>query len=252
MQIDLTGKIILVTGASRGIGGAITRFLGDAGATVAIHYNQQMQPAEELAAAIGNGARTFQADLAVEKEAIQLFEKVLDCYKSLDGLINNAGIAMPSAIDKTDHLWLKAWHTTLTVNLSAAALLCKKAVEHFLTKGEGRIVNITSRAAFRGDTPEFLAYAASKGGLVSVTRSIARAYGSFGIKAFNIAPGFTETDMARKFTDLYGEEIALNDIVLNKLTAPNDIAPMVTLLMSGLADHATGCTIDINGGSYVH
>ena len=97
-----------------------------------------------------------------------------------------------------------------------------------------------------------MAYAASKGGVVSLTRSIARAYGKDGIKAFNIAPGFTRTDMAEEFIKAYGEEHAMQDIALDKLTEPKDIAPMVTFLASGMADHATGCTIDINAGSYVH
>ena len=252
MQIDLAGRTILVTGASRGIGRAIAEQLANAGATVAIHYNQQKAAAEALVDKIGNNSNAFKADLAVEREVIELFDSVANHYKGIDVLINNAGIAIPSSPDKADQLWLKDWNTTLMINLNATALLCKKAIAHFLAKQEGRIVNITSRAAFRGDTPDFLAYAASKGGLVSLTRSIARGYGKFGIKAFNIAPGFAKTDMAQGFMDLYGEEIALNDIALNELTEPKDIAPMITLLASGLADHATGCTIDINAGSYVH
>ena len=252
MQIDLTDRIILITGASRGIGKAIAEQLANAGATIAIHYNQQKQAAEALAEEIGNNSRAFKADLAKEKEIIELFETVTSFYRNVDGLINNAGIAIPSSPEKADQLWLKDWNTTLMVNLSATALLCKKAISHFLPKQEGRIVNITSRAAFRGDTPDFFAYAASKGGLVSLTRSIARGYGKFGIKAFNIAPGFAKTDMAQGFMDLYGEQFAMDDIALKELTQPQDIAPMIALLISGLADHATGCTIDINAGSYVH
>lgn len=252
MRIDLTGRTILITGASGGIGKAVAEQLANAGATIALHYNQQKQAAEKLAAEIGNNSSTFKADLADEKEVINLFEAVIDHYQNVDGLINNAGIAIPSSPGKDDRLWLKDWHATLEVNLNATALLCKKAIAHFLPKQEGRIVNITSRAAFRGDTPEFLAYAASKGGLVSLTRSIARGYGKSGIKAFNIAPGFARTDMAQGFMDLYGEQIALDDIALKELTEPRDIAPMIALLISGLADHATGCTIDINAGSYVH
>ena len=252
MQIDLTGKIILITGASRGIGKAIAEQLAHSGATIALHYNRQKKAAEQLAKGIGNNSGIFKADLTREKEVIGLFESVINYYKDLDAIVNNAGISIPSSPDKDDQLWLKDWNATLMVNLNATALLCKKAIAHFLTKQDGRIVNITSRAAFRGDTPDFLAYAASKGGVVSLTRSIARGYGKFGIKAFNVAPGFARTDMAQGFMDLYGEQIALDDIALNELTEPKDIAPMIALLVSGLADHATGCTIDINAGSYVH
>jgi NAD(P)-dependent dehydrogenase (short-subunit alcohol dehydrogenase family) len=140
----------------------------------------------------------------------------------------------------------------MDVNTNALAIICKEYIEHARMNKNGRIVNISSRAAFRGDTTDYLAYAASKAAIVSLTRSIARYYGKEGIKAFIIAPGFTRTDMAQDFMDQYGEEYALNDIALNQLTEPKDIAPMVTLLCSGLADHATGCTIDINAGSYVH
>jgi NAD(P)-dependent dehydrogenase (short-subunit alcohol dehydrogenase family) len=144
------------------------------------------------------------------------------------------------------------WQKTMAVNLQATALLCSKAVEHFKTTGGGIIINISSRAAFRGDTEKYLAYAASKGGVVSLTRSIARAYGKQNIIAFNIAPGFVKTDMANEFIDIYGENYVLDDIALPELTEPADLAPLVTLLASGLANHATGGTFDVNAGSYVH
>ena len=111
---------------------------------------------------------------------------------------------------------------------------------------------IASRAAFRGDTPEMLAYAASKAGLVALMRSIARGLGKQGVKAFVVAPGFTRTDMAAAFVEAYGEAHAVSDLALDRMTEPEDIAPLVTLLASGLADHATGGTFDVNAGSYVH
>lgn len=252
MNIDLTGKTILVTGASRGIGEAITRQLAASGASIAVHFNNQEIKAGVLVNAIGKAANAYKANLMEEAEIINLFETVVADYGQIDGLVNNAGIAIPSCIDKSDTAWLQDWSATIMVNLNAAALLCKKAITHFLTKKGGRIVNITSRAAFRGDTADYMAYAASKGGLVSLTRSLARAYGKSGIKVFNIAPGFVRTDMAQSFIDQYGEAIALDDLALNELTEPDDIAPMVAMLLSGLADHATGSTIDINAGSYVH
>jgi NAD(P)-dependent dehydrogenase (short-subunit alcohol dehydrogenase family) len=111
---------------------------------------------------------------------------------------------------------------------------------------------MASRAAFRGDTIDYLAYAASKGGMVSLTRSIARGFGKQNIKAFLIAPGFVRTEMAQEFIDFYGEEKTIADLALPKLTEPDDIAPLVVFLASGMADHATGGTFDINAGSYVH
>lgn len=252
MHIDLTKKTVLVTGASRGIGRAAAEALAKSGARVAVHYNHNKEEAEALAAQIGNSSQAFGADLGTGQGPLQLWAAVVQAFGHIDVLINNAGIAISSDIDKDDDAWLHDWGHTMMVNLNAAALLCKKAVAHFRQRGGGRIITISSRAAFRGDTADYLAYAASKGGLVALSRSLARAYGKQNIKAFTIAPGFVRTDMAQDFMDQYGEDYALNDIALPQLTQPADLAPMLVLLASGLADHATGCTIDINAGSYVH
>ncbi|MEQ8414567.1 MAG: SDR family oxidoreductase [Imperialibacter sp.] len=253
MYINLSGLNVLVTGASRGIGKAIAAKLAEAGATVAVHYHKSGREAENLAHVLGNESKAFQADLAQPDEVVQLFDKVVSEFGSLELLVNNAGLAIASDMGSADKQWLEEWNKTMMVNLNATAILCKKAIDHWLKrKATGRIINISSRAAFRGDTAEYLAYAASKGGVVSLTRSIARAYGKQGIKAFNIAPGFVRTDMAKEFVERYGEQVVLGDLALERLTEPKDIAPMVTFLCSGLADHATGSTIDINAGSYVH
>lgn len=252
MEISLNGQVILVTGGSRGIGAGITKQMLEAGAQVAVHYNSNREQAENLCKGYESQSRLFQADLSDTYAAIQLFKQVVDHFGKLDCLVSNAGVAVSSAEDKGEEAWVKDWDFTMNVNLRACGLLCKMAVEHFQAQGGGRIINISSRAAFRGDTADYLAYAASKGGVVALTRSIARAYGKKNIKAFNIAPGFVRTDMAQDFMDQYGEEYALNDIALNQLTEPKDLAPTVVFLASGLADHATGCTIDINAGSYVH
>jgi 3-oxoacyl-[acyl-carrier protein] reductase len=252
MKISLANKNIIVTGASRGIGRAIAEQLAECGARIAVHYKGSAEAAESLVTSLGNGSMAFQADMAKPLEVIHFFNEVVQEFEKVDVIINNAAVAISSDLSKDDIGWLDDWINTVDINLNAVGLLCKKAIEHFLLHKEGRIINITSRAAFRGDTADYFAYAASKGGVVALTRSIARAYGKQGIKAFNIAPGFTRTDMAQDFMDQYGEDYALNDIALNKLTEPKDIAPMVAFLASGLADHATGSTIDINAASYVH
>ena len=251
MVVDLKGKHILVTGASRGIGKSIAKHLAAAGARIALHYNRKQEEAEELASQLGNNCMAFQADLASESEVVDLFSKVLKEFGHLDVLINNAGTSVCSPAESENEEWLVNWNATIAVNLTAAALLCKLAINHFTGRDGGKIINISSRAAFRGDTSDYLAYAASKGGLVALTRSIARAYGKNGIVAFDVAPGFTKTDMADQFLAAYGEDYAIKDIALNKLTTP-DIAPTIVFLASGLADHATGTTIDLNAGSYVH
>jgi NAD(P)-dependent dehydrogenase (short-subunit alcohol dehydrogenase family) len=140
----------------------------------------------------------------------------------------------------------------MDINLNAIGLLCKKSIQHFQQNSGGIIINISSRAAFRGDSKDFMAYSASKAGLIGLTRSIARAYGKDGIKAFLVAPGFVRTEMAQSFIDEYGEDYATKDLALEQMTEPKDVAQFVAFLASGLADHATGGTFDINAGSYVH
>ena len=252
MHIDLSNTSVLVTGASRGIGAAVARAMGAAGAKVALHYRDQRERATALAEQIGASAEVFQADLSKSEECVALWKAVVGRFGRVDTLVNNAGVAISSPLDGANQDWLAGWETTMAVNLRAPSLLCKLAIEHFLQKGGGRIINISSRAAFRGDQPPYLAYAASKGGLVALTRSIARGFGKAGIVAFNIAPGFTRTDMAQDFLDQYGEDYVASDIALRRLTEPDDIAPFVVFLASGLGDHATGCTIDVNAASYVH
>ncbi|NQW28491.1 MAG: SDR family oxidoreductase [Flammeovirgaceae bacterium] len=253
MYINLSGLNILVTGASRGIGKAIATKLAEAGATIAVHYHKNINEAENLAQILGNESKAFQADLVDPADAVKLFERVVLELGSIEILINNAGIAEAAPIELAQDDWDQVWNRTIAMNLTSPAILCKKAIEHFIQKKtSGRIINISSRAAYRGETAEYLAYASSKAGLVALTSSIAKSFGKKGIKAFNIAPGFVRTDMAKAFMSQYGEEHAKGDIALERLTEPKDIAPLITFLASGMADHATGTTFDINAGSYIH
>jgi len=252
MYINLSGLNILVTGASKGIGKAIATKLAEAGATIAIHYNKNVREAENLAHILGNESAVFQADLTTKEGTIQLFEQVVGRFGSIEILINNAGMAVSSPVESSDTDWIDQWESTMNVNLTSSAILCKKVINHFLSrKSAGRIINITSRASHRGETSEYMAYGASKAGMSSLIKTIARAYGKQGIKAFNVAPGFVRTDMAKNFISEYGETYAVNDLALERLTEPKDIAPLVTFLASGMADHATGATFDLNAGSYI-
>ena len=252
MQLDLTDQIVLVTGASRGIGRATAEALADTGATVAVHYGRSEDAAAEVVAACGRGARAFQADLSTLEATDALIERVVDAYGRLDALVLNAGVAVPTPLDDDTQSWGDAWAETMHVNLRAPELLCRHALAHFRSRSGGRIISVASRAAFRGDTPDYMTYAASKAGLVALTRSIAREFGTDDVKAFTLAPGFTRTDMAQDFIDEYGEAHATSDLALNELTEPADVASVVVFLASGHADHATGTTIDVNAGSYVH
>jgi len=253
MYINLSGLNILVTGASKGIGKAIATKLAEAGATIGVHYNESTREAESLASIIGNQSRAFQADLSKEGEASKLFERVSLEMGSLEILINNAGVAIPAKMDVAEKDWQEKWNTTMMVNLTSPAILSKKAVEHFIKRrAAGRIINIASRAAFKGEKEEYIAYAASKAGLISLTQSIARNFGSQGIKAFNIAPGFVRTELAQEYIKQFGEEEAKADLALERMTEAKDIAPLVTFIASGMADHSTGSTFDVNAGSYMH
>lgn len=255
MTVDLEGRVALVTGASRGIGWAVAEALAAAGATVALHHSgRDPLAADALAGTCGHGSRAFAADLRQLEAPQALWEKVQAEYGRIDVLVNNAGVFRTAPLDAPLPDWLDAWEETLSVNLRAAAILCRAAARHAMEHtGDGirvRVINVSSRAAFRGDDPEYLAYAASKGGLVALTKSLARGLGRTGLAAFGVAPGFTETDMAAEAIAEHGEALR-RQLALDRLTQPADIAPFVVLLASGLADHATGTTIDVNAGSYV-
>jgi NAD(P)-dependent dehydrogenase (short-subunit alcohol dehydrogenase family) len=240
----------LVTGASRGIGRAIAEALMSSGARVAAHYRGNRDGAEELVRG-RDGCVALGADLSDSSAAAELFAHAAESLGGIDLLVNNAGVAFESPIEIPTSEWIRAWESTMAVNLTASGVLAREAVRHFAARGGGRIVFIASRAAFRGDTPEYLAYAASKGGMVSLSRSIARGFGKQGVKSFVIAPGFTRTEMAEEFIARYGEAYAMKDIALDRMTEPRDIAPLVVFLASGLADHCTGTSIDVNAASYV-
>lgn len=252
MNISLQGKTVLVTGGSRGIGAAIVEEMAASGARLAIHYRSKEKEAKELANKIGNKSAIFQANLEKADEVIYLYRQVKDHFGSLDVLVNSAGIAISSDFSQSEASWVEEWDRQFAVNTRATGLLCKMAISDMIAKDGGRIINIASRAAFRGDTLDYLGYGASKGAIPALTRSIARYCGKDNVKAFCIAPGFVRTDMAQGFMDQYGEAFALNDIALKQLTEPKDVASMVVFLASGKADHATGTTIDINAASYVH
>ena len=253
IQLDLSKKNILLTGASDGIGKSLANFLMKMGGHVAVHYNSNKSSAETLVNTYKEttNSKVFKADLANEEEVFTLFNNVKEHFGKIDIIILNAGVFLKQSTKETTDEWLKVWKKTMDINLNSVGLLTKLGLDHFKEQGEGTFVYVGSRAVFRGETEEYLGYAASKGGLVSLARSVARSFGKQNIKSFIVSPGFTRTQMAESFIKTYGEKRVLNEIALNELTTPDDIAPLVGLMCSGLMDHATGATIDINAGSHI-
>lgn len=251
--MELKGEHIFVTGASKGIGAGIAKSLLEAGATLSLHYNSGVGDLENsISAYPGAAHQLVQANFEDTAAIRKLFSQVIEFHSPLNTLILNAGIFIPHEPGMDPETWWEVWQKTLRINLDACGLLTKLALDHFMENGGGRIIYIGSRAAFRGETADYLAYAASKGGVTSLARSVARSFGKFGVKSFVVAPGFTRTPMAEPFIEQAGEEKILEELALNELTEPKDIAPLIRFICSGQMDHATGTTIDVNAGSYMH
>ncbi|WP_417610106.1 SDR family NAD(P)-dependent oxidoreductase [Parasphingorhabdus sp.] len=231
-------KHILVTGASRGIGKAILESLDQDNVK---RVGQSTSGADGLIA----------ADFTQDGAADTLWNAALDQLDGrIDILINNAGLFQPNPIGADD--WLESWNRTMTINLTASAELCRLAVLHFQQRGKpGRIVNIASRAAYRGDGPDHWHYAASKGGMVAMTKSIARAYAHQQILAFAICPGFTMTGMAEDYLTSRGGDKLLADIPLGRVAQPEEIASMARYCALDAPESMTGAVLDANGASFV-
>jgi 3-oxoacyl-[acyl-carrier protein] reductase len=226
---------ILLTGSSRGIGAAIHRSLEAAGASV-----------------LGQSTRgDLPADFADPAAPAALWREALArANGAIDVLVNNAGIFEATPLDADD--WSAGWERTMRVNLTASAELCRLAVLHWQARGVGgRIVNVASRAAYRGDSPAHWHYAASKAGMVAMTKTIARGYAREGILAFAICPGFTMTGMAEEYLESRGGDKLLADIPLGKVADPEEVASVARYCALEAPASMTGAVIDVNGASYV-
>jgi NAD(P)-dependent dehydrogenase (short-subunit alcohol dehydrogenase family) len=231
---------ILVTGSTRGIGAAIAETLSDRGMRFIGHGRN-------------DGDLTLGADLAEPGAADALWDRALARLDGrIDVLVNNAGVFEPVAVDAPDDEWQAAWARTMQINLQASADLCRRAILHWRErKTGGRIVNVASRAAYRGDSPAHWHYAASKAGMVAMTKSIARGYAGQGVLAFAVCPGFTMTGMAEDYLASRGGDKLLADIPLGKVADPEEVAGAVAYLALEAPPSMTGAVLDINGASYV-
>jgi 3-oxoacyl-[acyl-carrier protein] reductase len=231
---------ILITGASRGIGAAAYELLSSRGHKVVGHSTRG---SDSLIA----------GDLSEASAPRAIWQTALDELGGrIDVLVNNAGIYEAVPDNAPDEEWHAAWRRTLTINLQAAADLSRLAVSHFLDRGgEGRIVNIASRAAFRGDSPQHWHYAASKAALVGMTRTIARGYAAKGILCFAVAPGFTVSEMTDDYLQGRGGAKIVANIPLGRVASTDEVAEVIRWLAIDAPASATGSVIDVNGASYV-
>jgi NAD(P)-dependent dehydrogenase (short-subunit alcohol dehydrogenase family) len=232
---------ILITGASRGIGAAAYNLLKSSGHNVAGHSTRG---SDELIA----------GDLTDPGAPRRIWEAALGRLGGrIDVLVNNAGIYEGVADYADDEEWHAQWRRTMTINLQAAADLCRLAVTHFRERqGEvGRIINISSRAAFRGDSPQHWHYAASKGAMIAMTRTIARGYAAQGILAFAVAPGFTVSEMTEEYLQGRGGAQIVADIPLGRVASTDEVAEVIRWLATDAPASSTGSVIDVNGASYV-
>ena len=231
---------ILVTGASRGIGAATYELLKARGHNVAGHSTKGT---DELIA----------GDLMDPGAPRQIWESALERLGGrIDSLVNNAGIYEGIADDSSDSDWHAAWERTMRINLQSSADLGRLAVEHFRKRGgEGRIVNVASRAGSRGDSPQHWHYAASKGAMIAMTKTIARGYAAEGILAFCVSPGFTVSEMTEEYLAGRGGAAIVADIPLGRVASTDEIAETIRWLATEAPASATGSNIDVNGASYV-
>ena len=244
ITLDLRGKCVLVTGASRGIGRETAIRMGLAGARVAVNYNRGEAEAWAVVEEIGD-AVAVRADLGDPHQV----ETMIDEVGRIDVLVNNAATFEMNPFDRDDYdAWQRGWRRTFDVNVFGAANAAFLAMRSMRRHGGGKIINVASRAAFRGET-EFADYGAFKAALVNLTRSIARGCAKDNIVASCVAPGFIATEMARGELDAHYDEI-VGQIPLRRVGTVHDVAAVILFLASPMADYLNGVTIDVNGGSW--
>lgn len=236
--------VALVTGSTRGIGAQIAIALGRRGVAVIGHG------AHDIGDAIGADFAEPNSPQELWEEAVGLAEQAGE--RRIDILVNNAGLYAANPLDSSDIAWLDGWEDTLRVNLTAAAQLTRFAVRDWLADGRGgRVVNISSRAAHRGDSPDHWHYAAAKAGMVALTKTIARAYAASSVYAFAVCPGFTDTAIGTDFLAGRGGPGLLRDIPLGRIATAEEIARIATFCALDAPPSMTGAVLDANGASYV-
>ena len=253
MGETLKGKIVLVTGASRGIGYEITREVGRAGAAVVAQYSRTLPGAESATAELPPDRKLLvQADFAEPGAGGAVWDQAVDRFGRIDVLVNNAAILTSLEWDGSDEEWDRIWRLTMQVNVYEPARITREAVRHFVAKGGGTLITLSSWLVHRGGKARTAAYSASKGAVTALTKAVASDYARQGVLAFNIAPGMVRTDMSIDAArSLGGEEATAAMLAMGEWIPPVEIARLVVFLSRGDCRHLSGATIDINGASYI-
>ena len=244
--------VVLVTGASGGIGREVAVQFAQGGARVAVHYHGNRERAEQtMAALVGDGHHLVRGDIADQEQAFGIVSEVLEVMGAIDVLVNNAGVGERHDFAQCDYqTWGKAWARVLSTNLVGPANLCFCSAKHMMSRGGGRIVNVSSRGAFRGE-PEQPWYGASKAGLNAMGQSMAQALAEHKVFVFTVAPGFVRTRMAENIlSGPKGPEIRAQS-PLGRVAEPGEVAQTVVYLGTRAPEFMTGCIVDVNGASYL-
>ena len=248
MMLNFKSKTVLITGGSRGIGEACVKLFAEAGAEVLFTYNSNEKKAEELIKRFSSitNIKSYKIDFNKTNVLEKKVNEILTGFKKIDILVNNAGIW---EYGRVDEMTAEQWERTININLTGTFIFTKAVIPLMKKNRYGRIINITSTAGQRGE-PFYSHYAASKGGIISLTKSLAAELGEFGITVNSVAPGWVITDMTRDvFADEEYKEKVRNEIPVKRIAEADDIAGPVLFLASDLARHINGEILNVNGGS---
>jgi NAD(P)-dependent dehydrogenase (short-subunit alcohol dehydrogenase family) len=253
MKIDFVNKNVLITGGSRGIGRACAELFSELNANVIVTYKNNLSEAEQTIKSLNTSGNHsfFQLDITQPEAIRNLFDEVMRKYNRLDVLVNNAGVYIEHKISEVSYeQWQQIWNETISTNLTGVSNLCYFAAKQMVAQQYGKIVNISSRGAFRGE-PDHPAYGASKAGLNAMSQSLAVALAPYNITVGIIAPGFVETDMAAAYlTSEQGEQVKKQS-PFNRVATPEEVANLVAVFASNGLEFMTGGIVDLNGASYL-